>query len=185
MTTRSPRVRIGLLCAFVLAATVMSGGFARHASGAIVQVTPSPLAPGLLLINYIAEPGERNRVQATESGGTVVLAESGAPVVLVGEPSGCVQRSTNEVACALPSAFNIGVQLGDADDTALIATTLQQGTGVGGVLGGPGRDVLVGGGGAERLSGGPDDDQLFGGEGYDVLVGDEGSDVLRGGDGND
>src|SRR3954447_15665267 len=121
----------------VALAVVVSTGLPAAASGATVQVTRPPYSGRLVLINYFAEPGESNRLVVSESGGTVVFADSAAPVVLAGEPGGCVQHSVSEVAWAPPDAFNIGVTLGDGDDIAVIATALQQRVGVGAVDAGP------------------------------------------------
>jgi hypothetical protein len=161
---------------------MVSAELAGAASGATVRVPPLPYPLATAQINYAADPGESNRLRVSESGGTVVFADRGAPVALVGEPAGCVQHSSSEVACAPPSAFEIGVKLGDGDDKAEIVTALQQPALVDG---GPGGDVLVGGPARDGLSGGPGDDRLFGDGGGDQLGGDEGRDMLRGGDGDD
>jgi Ca2+-binding RTX toxin-like protein len=161
---------------------MMSAGLVGAASGATVRVPPPIYPAATVEIDYLADPGESNRLTVSESAGTVVFADGGAPVALVGEPGGCVQHSASEVACAAPGAFDLGVKLGDGNDTAEIATALPRSAIVGG---GPGRDVLVGGPARDVLSGGPGDDQLSGGGGDDQLGGDDGSDVLRGGGGND
>jgi hypothetical protein len=58
-------------------------------------------------------------------------------------------------------------------------------SGVSGVTGGAGSDVLIGNGRPGLLSGGAGDDRLYGLGGDDLLTGDQGNDVLRGGKGDD
>lgn len=58
-------------------------------------------------------------------------------------------------------------------------------SGVEGVLGGSGDDVLRGGDGGDLLLGGPGDDELRGGDGDDRIVDVDGRDLLVGGAGDD
>lgn len=58
-------------------------------------------------------------------------------------------------------------------------------TGIEGVTGGSGDDLVTGSGGANYLAGGAGDDTLIGGGGRDTLAGGDGNDLLWGGGGND
>ena len=156
---------------------------------------------------YTAAPGERNaiavRVEAVIGSTSVVLGDSGAPVIA---GSGCATIDPNTVRCSVGLGLPaIAIDAGDGDDTlaateANINMTAFGGegadrlTGAGTLSGGPGNDVLTGVDFSpcskgdycgETLIGGPGDDVLHGGGGNDALIGDAGNDLLDGGPGGD
>jgi Ca2+-binding RTX toxin-like protein len=128
-------------------------------------------------LDYVASPGELNRVTVTSAPGGFTLRDAGAPIVNV--PSVCKAADEHTVTCELDDGP--GVYLGDRDDTA--RASLELGVGL---VGDDGDDVLtVIGHTTSGLYGGRGDDVLTGGDAFDLVEGDGGRDRLYGGGGDD
>jgi hypothetical protein len=156
------------------AARVSSYEYVRCASNIDCRYMPVPDRTGLL---YEAEAGEANALtMATTPEGRVRVTDPGAVVRAEGR---CEPVTPHEALC--PAAFSGRVELGDLDDTAVLAF------GEADVFahGGGGDDALTGGAAQETLDGGPGRDRVLGGGGRDVVAGPaagEPPDAVDGGD---
>ena len=116
------------------------------------------------VVTVRGEPGERNLLQITREGATLVIRDGGA---LLRPGNRCTAQPDGSVRC--PST-SLVVRAGDGDDSVLDGA-------IGTVDGGTGNDTLVSAG---TVTGGDGDDSLAGGV---VLDGGAGDDVLTAGDG--
>jgi Ca2+-binding RTX toxin-like protein len=169
---RAPRVsdvrrrpcRSGSAGLVVLGALILSAAPARASTVSVFQadscngdVACDKYAAGHPVpVTVIAgAPGEVNRITVTRMGDTWLVRDDGAPL------SGCT------VCPVTPGEGGIAglrIQLGDGDDTLMLAT---------------GQDTIVDAGdGADTVAGGPEDDTVDGGPGADRLAGGRGDDVL-------
>ncbi len=183
------------------------------AVAATVTIDSGGPAPARLI--YVADPGERNRLQVDRRPleDLVTVRDPGA--VVSSPPDVCTQPDPHTAHCRSrpdrfghpTSLFSLTVDLADLDDVLTFGDV-----GPGGLpvvaSGGAGDDHLIGTVGGEELDGGPGDDTIRGGRNADVLAGgggrdelygqedsdqltdgdgdaDAGSDVLDGGDGED
>ncbi len=117
-------------------------------------------------ITFTARSDTANVVSVTESGGDVLVSDSGDAV---SPGTGCTAVDGNTARCPVSSNDTvIQLLLGDGDDRATNEVLLGA--------------FIRGGSGADVLDGGNRPDLLVGGEGRDVLRGHGGGDLLREGE---
>ncbi len=144
---------------------------------------------------FLAAPGEANRVSLALAGDGVLLVEEGASVAA---GDGCRALDSHSVTCPLGPQVLVLVDTADGNDSVVSDVeyaALQLGagddtfSGQGRVLGQEGADTLTGGAtrailnggpGADVITGGPSSDLLFGGADADDVRGEAGDDELTG-----
>lgn len=129
--------------------------------------TSSASVDGTGKLTYVASGSDANRVEATSTGSTVQLTDTGSGVT-VAAGSGC-SGGGSTVTCTGVATLALSLSGGDnvADTTgAALPTTIGGGTG------------------ADRFSSGSANDTLSGGDGDDWLDGGLGSDITYGGGGS-
>jgi Ca2+-binding RTX toxin-like protein len=151
---------------------------AGPADAATAFVGPSPAFPDAAVVQYLAGPGEANRIVVHElSSRDLEITDTGA-TISVGV--GCTSVSPDTARCSYPDCA-VTFNLGDgADLLSLLDAEVCDGE----YRGGEGNDTIIGGSlssSLEYLFGGPGDDRLRGRAGDDVLNGGLGADTLRGG----
>lgn len=119
------------------------------------------------IVNYVAAPGEANRLTVASNGQALILTD---PAATIRAGAHCVSIDAHTASCDAGkprfSADQLTVQLGDRDDTATIAPGPVP---TGWLEGGRGDDVLTGGPEDDALVPGPGTDRLDGGDGVDEL----------------
>ncbi|HEX8120276.1 MAG TPA: calcium-binding protein [Solirubrobacteraceae bacterium] len=192
-----------LPAACVVASLAALVGLAAPAPAAVVEAQDDACAVGppscVAELKVSGGDGERNDLMLTPDGDAIVVADAGAPLVVI---RGCERREDGTVRCRLGKPITqVVVQTGTEDDVvraplpAVDLVTAGLGTGndrfegdgkeVWG-QGDEGADVLVNlGSGASDLEGRAGDDTLTGGAGADDLQGGPGRDALAGGAGDD
>jgi len=136
------------------------------------------------VVTVRGEPGERNLLQITREGATLVIRDGGAAIRAGNR---CTAQADGSVWC--PST-SLVVRAGDGDDTVLDGAigTIEGGAGndtlvsAGSVTGGDGNDALAGG---FLLDGGAGDDVLSAGDGPQTLTPGPGADRVTAGAGDD
>jgi hypothetical protein len=146
--------RIALLASLLLLALAPA---AAQASTAAVETDA---------LRITAAPGEFNAVSVSAGPGTLLVADSGAPL---GPGPGCA-AIPGGLSCT--GATRLEADLGDGDDSLTVSVSIPAD-----VSGGRGDDSLT--------AVGPASATLSGDAGYDVLTGGDGADVLDGGTGGD
>jgi Ca2+-binding RTX toxin-like protein len=120
------------------------------------------------IVNYVAAPGEENRLSVASNGQALILTDPGATI---NARALCVSIDAHTASCDAGkpqfSADMLTVQLGDRDDTATIAPGLV-----------PPADLHAGAG-DDVLTGGREDDALDPGRGTDRVDGGAGADTLN------
>lgn len=164
---------LGLAVALAVPAAASAGSVATRADPPTFSDKVGTL-PGTTYTEFVADPGERNRLTVRlEAPDRVVFEDAGA-TIRAGR--GCQPRSEHAVEC--PRTDVRRADLGDGDDEAVTETYVS-------VDGGAGADALRVAAGRAGLSGGPGDDRLTGGPDGDGLTGGPGADRLEGGPGAD
>jgi Ca2+-binding RTX toxin-like protein len=138
-------------------------------------------------LEFIADPGEPNRVTVSASGDALIVTDEGV-FELNSVQGTCTFVDLRTASCPAAGVTDLDVSTGDLDDQITNATGL-----AGSLLGGDGNDLIRGGGADERLEGGAGSDDLDGGDGADRLFGATAqdpaagadTDVLGGGPGSD
>lgn len=113
-------------------------------------------------------PGERNRITVRRDGDSVLVADTGAPLIA---GAGCAAVTSLVARCALTMPL-VGYRIegGDQDDELTIDGALKPIFAIGPVR------FLSGGAGADRITAGADDDTIAGGPGEDRMSGGGGDD---------
>jgi Ca2+-binding RTX toxin-like protein len=126
-------------------------------------------------IRYLAEPGETNRLSATQDGRTVTIEDTGARITIGEAADECEKVSDTVARCVLPrDDFRLHAELGDLDDAATVGTAVGAD-----VMGEDGADTITGGAGPDELRGGLGNDRLDGATGRDGYAGGDGDDVIE------
>jgi hemolysin type calcium-binding protein len=141
------------------------------ATPAAARAATARIEPGSGTVEYVAAPGEANRLQASVAGTIVTLTDSGATI---GATAGCTAVDARTARCG---GTALSAALADGDDTATVAGALPAH-----LDGGAGADTLAGGAAGDTLDGGAGADALAGEAGADMLNGDGPALVLAGGD---
>jgi hypothetical protein len=145
-------------------------GSAVFLGAAVSGAQPPPASIYMLdesVLRHIANDGQKNVVNITESGSRLIVTDTAG----LAAGDGCKQTTPTTVSCPIPTASFV-LDLKDGDD---IVNNNSKVTIF--AYGGPGNDVLNGGNSAR--------DGLFGDDGNDVINGNGGNDFLSGGYGND
>lgn len=144
-------VGLGIVLAFVLSAPAQAG---------TVDATEG--------VVFTAAPGETNNLTITRELDSVIVADSGAPLTVLGD---CISIDPNTASC--PAGGSLVALLGDGDDEADVNVLGSL------VVGGEGADTVTAWG---RVRGGSGNDTLATHPLGGTLNGGEGNDTLRGGE---
>ena len=135
-------------------------------------------------LSYKAAPGQVNDIIITAEGPSVIVTDTGAPVMAAGQ--GCQADPINPQKVTCAGADKIVVNASNLDDTVTLSGALPSE-----LAGRDGNDTLNGGAGNDFLKGDDGNDMLNGNAGNDFLLGEDqdsgeiGDDLLSGGDGAD
>jgi Ca2+-binding RTX toxin-like protein len=153
------------------------------AIAAVPDTATASTANASFALEYLADPGERNDVTVSLSGGVYTITDPGADITPMGNCTPVPPDTDNSVVeCDATGLAFASFVLFDRDDRLDAREVAVQGFDS---SGGPGKDQLRGPDSGGTLFGAEGDDLLEGGPGVDALHGEEGTDTVVGGGGDD
>ena len=180
--------------------------FACSAAPAAADTSIS--SQGRTLVVISEDPGIKNNMTISESGGNIVISDEADPFGMRSSPP-CIaerfnsQNNATRVSCPRSSFNSMSVALGGAEDKLTVtvapgasgflvslagesaADVIKSGDTEDVLSGESGNDKLDSGGGNDEIEGGDGDDMINGGAGNDKIQGDGGSDTIDAGAGDD
>jgi Ca2+-binding RTX toxin-like protein len=152
-------------------------------TGPVLAASPAISSTTLVVksnttVTVTAAVGLSNTISVRQSGGSVLVSDSGDSVAAFG---GCTQVSPSEASCPAADLTELVVNAGDQNDEVRSSLNTPGVT----LVGGTGDDALYAGSANDTLEGNEGNDFLSGGTGNDTLTGGSGQDQVSGGSGND